>query len=370
MVSISAGRSGACGVLDDGGVACWGAYDAYLARLSDSDSSQRLNLFPWRPPYPILAVAVRTEPAARVSGGQYTLCVTGVDGRVLCRGDNWHASLGLGEMGSVEDLTDLPSLRGAADVVMGGTLGVRVLCGLMPEGAVLCAGSNAEGLLGVGSAEMDVRRHAPVRGLPPAAQLSIGDVHACAVDAAGAVWCWGKNDTLQLGRMDVPQSASPAAVRGVEGATAVAACERHSCALLRDRTVVCWGDGATGQLGDGARGPAGGPRPVVGLVDVRQLACGDQHTCALRGDGTVACWGANGWGQATPDGADVVPSPADVAGLSGARQITCGDQFSCAVRGDGSVLCWGDVDKYLVGSDPSQRQPDRPDVARVVRILR
>ena len=53
--------------------------------------------------------------------------------------------------------------------------------------------------------------------------------HACVLTLGGAVWCWGANDTGQLGRRDVDGGAPcttacpPGAVQGISGAVGVAA---------------------------------------------------------------------------------------------------------------------------------------------------
>ena len=80
-----------------------------------------------------------------------------------------------------------------------------------------------------------------------------------------------------------------------------------------------------------------------GLTDVVEIAEGGYHGCALKSDGTVVCWGFNGndrgnGGQAT------VP-----AGLTGVAHIVVGERSTCAVLTSGAVNCWGD--SYAPPSD-------------------
>ncbi len=46
-------------------------------------------------------------------------------------------------------------------------------------------------------------------------------------------------------------SGAPAEIAGLGGVTAIAAGAAHSCALRSDGSVWCWGGNQSGQLGDG-----------------------------------------------------------------------------------------------------------------------
>ncbi|MBI2400283.1 MAG: hypothetical protein HYV23_04390, partial [Deltaproteobacteria bacterium] len=83
-----------------------------------------------------------------------------------------------------------------------------------------------------------------------ASSLSTGDFHSCAV-SSGAVKCWGRNSSGQLGDDTVFDSFFPVLVTGMTDAVQVSAGGSHTCALFSDGTVWCWGNNADGQLGDG-----------------------------------------------------------------------------------------------------------------------
>ncbi len=74
--------------------------------------------------------------------------------------------------------------------------------------------------------------------------VSAGYFHACAIDTAGDMWCWGSNDHGQLGdRTDSPgvQTGKPGkASTTITGWTAVSTSADHSCGIAGDR-VYCWG---------------------------------------------------------------------------------------------------------------------------------
>jgi hypothetical protein len=76
----------------------------------------------------------------------------------------------------------------------------------------------------------------------------------------------------------------------------VACGEWSTCALKRDGTVWCWGRNDTGQLGDGSFTDRLAPVQVQGLSDIVQIDAGERHTCALQGNGTfgdISCLGGN-----------------------------------------------------------------------------
>jgi alpha-tubulin suppressor-like RCC1 family protein len=76
---------------------------------------------------------------------------------------------------------------------------------------------------------------------------------------------------------------------------------RHSCGVTTSRIAYCWGSNESGQLGEGATGPSALPRQVPTLNGVSAIAAGGSEsgngfTCAVA-TGRVVCWGANDKGQ-------------------------------------------------------------------------
>ena len=130
-------------------------------------------------------------------------------------------------------------------------------------------------------------------------QVSAGGSHACAVDPAGSVRCWGDNSRGQ---------ASPPAGKYRE----VSAGSVHSCAIREDQAVVCWGSNDDGR----STAPAG---------QFLHVSAGSNHTCGVRADARIACWGADV--GSPPEGLfDVV-----AAGLG----------LNCGITTRGNVSCWG-----------------------------
>ena len=96
--------------------------------------------------------------------------------------------------------------------------------------------------------------------------IATGGEHACAIDAAGGVWCWGEDESGQLGDDGSADSPVPVQVSGLaSGATAIAAGTAHSCAIGAGGTLRCWGWNVCGQLGDGTSTDSPTPVAVAGF---------------------------------------------------------------------------------------------------------
>jgi alpha-tubulin suppressor-like RCC1 family protein len=85
-------------------------------------------------------------------------------------------------------------------------------------------------------------------------QVVLGRVHTCALTSAGAVRCWGENESGQLGVESRDTTNTPVQVvtltAGVKALAASNASD-FTCALMENGTVKCWGDDEWGQLGAG-----------------------------------------------------------------------------------------------------------------------
>lgn len=118
----------------------------------------------------------------------------------------------------------------------------------------------------------------------------------------------------------------------------VTAGQHFSCALDEAGQVWCWGRNQYGQLGDGTSEDSTVPVPVEGLANIVEISAGSEHACARRANGRVFCWGRNQYGQIGDDTVMVNrATPVQVEGLVGAEQISIGREHSCALRRNGTV---------------------------------
>ncbi|MEM6955602.1 MAG: hypothetical protein AAF645_07930, partial [Myxococcota bacterium] len=95
--------------------------------------------------------------------------------------------------------------------------------------------------------------------------MALAHDHGCALDAAGTLSCWGRNDfgKLGLGDSDIVEGLEPRALPGRW--SSVSAGRHHACAIQLDGRVSCWGDNRFGQLGLGDVVGAAAPQPVEGV---------------------------------------------------------------------------------------------------------
>jgi alpha-tubulin suppressor-like RCC1 family protein len=234
--------------------------------------------------------------------------------------------------------------------------------------------------------------------------VSPGGDHSCGLDAAGQAWCWGYNQTLQLGTGSKRQFESfvgpvlqPAGMRFVD-IMVIHENYSTSCALNESGRIYCWGGRAP--MGQGL-GLVGTPWPIPQPDGVRfaSLSSGVAAACALTTDGQAWCWGATPWGQPWLVPVAAAPQPEGVSfsslgvanmyvcGLSPAGQAYCagkgiydvtwsssfvpvdqapgvtfasidaGVGWACALTASGQAYCWGDNFWGMLGDGTTERRP-------------
>jgi len=222
--------------------------------------------------------------------------------------------------------------------------GAQHTCAVTGHGAVQCWGENSSGQLGDGTTT-DRATPVPVSGFGSGAvAVTAGEYHTCALTSAGAVWCWGANDSGQLGDGTMTNRLTPVIVTGLtSGVVAVGAGYGHTCAVTGGGALLCWGGNWYGQLGNGISGDHLTPVAVSGLGSgVAAVAVGGEHTCALTSGGAVQCWGANQYGQLGDGTTTQRQTPVGVSGLtSGVAAVAAGGAHTCALTSAGAAWCWG-----------------------------
>lgn len=324
--------------------------------------------------------------AVRVSArGGFSACAIDGSGELWCWG--WE---NVNEIGSddrrlrfVPVVESLPDGAGTPTDVSDGWL---TNCAVA-DGTVYCLGTNEDGSIGTGTTT-DVRELTEVVELSNVVDVEVAVFggHACAIDDAGDVFCWGSNEDGQLGTNEAGEdcmragmagtfdcATTPQKVAGLDDVNVVELSlgSRHVCALADDATLYCWGDNALGQLGTGDRVGQSEPVEITGVTGtVAQLAAGGSHTCVRLDDGTVSCWGAHDEGQLgdgqpvsgghescefRSDLFDCSPDPVAVSTIDDAANIAAGSDHTCVIRGTSEVWCWGYSNHKQLGIDSRDR---------------
>ena len=253
VLAISAGGGHhTCALLSTGAVKCWG-YNPYgqVGDRTSVDRDEPVNVSG-------LGLGVRA-----VSAGGYHTCALFETGAVKCWGYNPTGQLGDNSATNRDEPVDVNGLGAGVAAIRGG---LDHTCALTETGAAKCWGANAFGQVGDNST---TNRNEPVgvSGLDSGvAGLSGGVLHTCALLLTGEVKCWGDNQFGQLGDNSHQGRLTPASVSALPGPAAmVSAGGVHTCALLVTGTVNCWGNNGAGQLGDGTTSDRDEPVAVAGL---------------------------------------------------------------------------------------------------------
>lgn len=195
-------------------------------------------------------------------------------------------------------------------------------------------------------------------------EVSFGDNHSCALSLAGEIYCWGNNSVGQLGVGDLFDRRFPYKVEIDTGnSTRFRKIKSHAnqnCALSYEGELFCWGENDSGQLGFGDTNNRQQPQKVslpVGITPstIVDFALGDDHTCIVNAKGRVYCVGDNAYGQlgGGPSSSRISYQSTNVSfnlyTYKNIYRIEAGDNHTCALSGSGAFYCWGRNDQGQVG---------------------
>lgn len=334
LAGSSVGGHHACGVGAAGEGYCWGWN--YYGQLGQGYFSEEDVFFP-------SPLRVRSKaPFREVSAGSFHSCAVGTDDAAWCWGDNGNGRLGAGTAGAP---SPVPLAVEGGAVYRTISAGGDHTCALRTDGAAVCWGANYTGQLGNGTAG-DAPSPAPVAGATAFTAIRAGLWHSCGLDPSGAAWCWGDNSFGQVGNGNMMGGAPrgvPTAVRSTARFTVLetSSAGSHTCGLTPDGEAWCWGRNDSGQLGDGTTESRNRPTPVATSLRFGVIAPASHHTCALTTDGAAWCWGDNSAGQLGDNSLTGRRAPVAVATalrfetLQGTNNVTCGRTSA------GETYCWG-----------------------------
>ncbi|MEZ4270267.1 MAG: hypothetical protein R3C68_02155 [Myxococcota bacterium] len=328
-LSVAVGAQHGCAILDDTTLKCWGRNLSGRLGLGDTDNRGDA---PGEMGDNLPAIDLGAgRRAVALSPLALSMCVLLDNASVKCWGRNANGEAGLGdtndrgdepgEMGDNLPAIDLGTGRTALQV----SSGEFHSCALLDDHTVKCWGASVSGALGLGDTEVrgdnpgEMGDNLPVVDLGTertAIAISAGRVHNCAILDNGALKCWGRNDSGELGLGDTTSRGAlpndmgdnlPEIDLGT-GRTAIAVAAGNStCAILDNQALKCWGRNSSGELGLGdvehrgdEPGEMGDNLPVVDLGPgrtAREVVVGLSHTCARLDNDTIKCWGFNDQGQ-------------------------------------------------------------------------
>jgi alpha-tubulin suppressor-like RCC1 family protein len=208
----------------------------------------------------------------------------------------------------------------------------------------------------------------PVLQTTDAESVAAGEDHTCRITTSTITYCWGGDPYGQRG--DGPAFGSfspPNPVILPEALVTLSASSYHNCGTAASERVYCWGVNDTGELGiwpdtmpiaDGCFSYVCRTQPVeVPDVRLRSVSAGHEHTCGLDRDGRAYCWGANESGQLGIGVIGDTLPPQSVATSLRFKSIAAGYQRTCGITIDGDLYCWGRIDHSTLGVSCYPLQP-------------
>ncbi|MGH7523929.1 MAG: RCC1 domain-containing protein [Gemmatimonadales bacterium] len=341
---ISAGAGHTCALDPSGAAWCWGA--------NGSGQLSRLLAYTGETPAPINS-ALRFHSIT--VGGLHTCALTG-SGVAYCWGDNTNGQLGDGATQS----SPIPVAVGDGHQFTFIEAGQQSTCGIDGAGDAWCWGLNAEGELGTGTAgsgtpQLVAGGHHFLTLATSVVESESMHRHSCGVDDQNVAWCWGANNSGQLGDSSIVDvtvrgvaSTIPVRVRTDSLFRSVAVTGDGSCGITVGGNVMCWGESGVGAFlnQDFTAVPVLQP----GLAGTVSLDAGATHYCAATATGAGFCFGgtsgaADGGGPGGLAGRQLIA----VVGGHQFSAMSVGDGFSCGIATDGVTWCWGDNNSGELG---------------------
>lgn len=329
---VTAGKMGShtCAVTS-GGTYCWGYGGS--GQLGDGTGTVNQDS--------VARLVTGGLTFTQVAPGSDHTCALTAAGAAYCWGYN-----GSGQLGN-----NTTNSSNAPVAVSGGltfsslSAGVGHTCGVSST-TLYCWGADWNGQLGDDVLLVDKLVPTPVAGVLAWASVAAGYYHTCGRTTGGDLYCWGWDGYGQLGNDGLfADTGTPVAVAGGQTWSSVDAAYYHTCAVNAAGAGYCWGYNY-GRLGaDTLTYPVNvnrpTPIPVFGALTWSSIKVGWDHTCGITTTGAAYCWGAyNADGQL--GNGTFVASPLRVAVNGGLtfNSISVGGSHTCGRVGT-QVWCWG-----------------------------
>lgn len=369
ITEIDSGQYATCALLDNASVRCWGGSNEGVrgvpggpGRIGDDEL-----------PTVIPPVTLGGTPTA-IAAGYFSNCALLTTGDMRCWGSGSSGLLGTGNSTDIGD-DETPASIPAVDLgppATALTVGRFHGCAILNDGSVRCWGGGSALPTGGVSGGVPTGNPSFLLGGKKATAISAGNNATCALNEDQDVYCWGNGDAAQLSTGTNTTIKDPTKVDlGSRKIVALDLGDAHACVVDTAGAVLCWGESSNGRLGYGNLDDIGDDEPPTsgGSIDVggravKAVSAGFKGTCVVLDNDTVRCWGDAaeiGSGQPLDIGDDEKPTaipPVNYVGTATFKALDkpariletrAGEPGPAPVQGKGIVAANGRIDVQVAG---------------------
>ncbi len=237
-------------------------------------------------------VTLQDDDWDTVSSGNNHSCAIRLDKSLWCWGDNSNDQLGHNSAKQTR-----PSLVDSNYDWSSISASDQFTCALKEDRSLWCWGRNDKSQFGNGAT---TKVTTPLLISSGWKAIATGQAHGCAIKTDNTLWCWGDNSYGQIGNGTIINQPTPFQVTTTGNTTwsAVTTGHQYTCAIaLTDKSLWCWGNNETGQLGIGSTAHQSRPVKISHATGWSKVTAGESHTCAINAEDISHCWGYNNYGQ-------------------------------------------------------------------------
>lgn len=335
FIQISAGNCYTCGLNQDNNVFCWGYNVDEILGMENVPDENRV-LVPSE-----VFTSVKFERIFSSGTHSYGLDKAGT---AYCWGDSSCKETGVEEEDSVYVYRVNTTIKFSTLASGGGHT-----CGLDMSGKAYCWGCTEYGALGIGDFGDSTGVYEPtaVDIEMQFKDISCGNHHTCGLTDGGEIYCWGFNESGQLGDNSKENRLSPVKVNTAVLFNHIVLGSESSYGLTDSGDIYSWGENHYGQLGNGTSGADSfelTPAKINTSIKFEKISPGIDHVCGLDSIGTAYCWGYNMIGQAGISAAGTINgilSPTKIESDLTFSSISSGVYHTCGLSAEGLAYCWG-----------------------------
>ncbi len=283
-----------------------------------------------------------------VGAGWGSSCALTIGGEMKCWGRNNFGILGDG--GSADKFVPAPTNIGRKFASVTLSRGGGHVCALTTAGKLFCWGQNESGQVGTGSIDsVGVTEVTAINANMTYSKVTAGTWHTCGI-TGGALKCWGYNGDSQLGDGSATNQTSPTVIDSGVSYAEISAGKNHTCGIAVGGELRCWGKNSVGQLGDGTTSNRSSPVVIDSGVAYAKVSAGLAHTCGITVDEVLKCWGNNDNGKLGNNSYFQSSTPIVIDSGVSYASVVAGEESTCGITTAGVLKCWGSSTYYLLGN--------------------